>query len=431
MRIGPIKVVLTRVAFPMQLLLDQFAMPHLEVIPVSSRRDKKLFFNFPWELYRGDPNWVPPLRVVQKELLGYRPHPFYDTADIQTFLALEDGKPCGRIAAIVNHAHNRWYDEQRGFFGFFESIDSQEVAAGLLDAARAWFAERGIEAVRGPVNPSLNYECGLLIDGFDEPPWFMMPYNKPYYDRLLEDYGFRKAQDLFAFWGHVDMLESISKRLGSLSDNVQERFSLVCRPMDIRRFDEEIATFQKIYNSSLVSTWGFVPLSDAEVKKQAAGMKRMLVPELTTMAEIDGRPIGTMFGLLDYNPRIKAIDGRLFPLGFIKLLRKPRDIKRVRLISTNVMPEYQSWGIGIALVGRLVPDVLKWGIKEAEFSWVLESNDLSYKTLKKGGAKITKQYRIYDHGPLDTTANAKFMRQEEPTKEGGKQRVGASPIPES
>ncbi len=384
-------------------------MPQLEVIPVSSRRERKQFFDLPWELYRGDPNWVPPLRLVQKELLNYRHHPFYDDAEIQTFLALRDGRPCGRVAAIVNHAHNRQYDEKRGFFGFFESEEDDQISGRLFDTARAWFAERDIEAIRGPVNPSLNYECGLLIEGFHEPPWFMMTYNKDYYGRLIETYGFRKAQNLYAFWGHVDMLDEISRRLSSLSQNLLERFNLKCRVMDIKRFDEEIKTFLDIYNKSLVATWGFVPMSDGEIKSQAAGMKQMIVPELTTMAEIDGKPIGTMFGLLDYNPRIKAIDGRLLPLGFLKLLRKRKELTRVRLISTNVLPEYQSWGIGIALVARLVPDVLKWGIQEAEFSWVLESNGLSYKTLKKGGAKITKKYRIYDYGPPDTTANAKFM----------------------
>lgn len=388
-------------------------MPHLEVVAVATRHERKLFFNLPWDLYRGDPNWIPPLRLVQKELLNYKRHPFYDDAEIQTFVALRDGKPCGRIAAIVNHAHNRQYEEQRGFFGFFESTEDEEVTGALFDAARAWFAERGIEAIRGPVNPSLNYECGLLVDGFDEPPWFMMTYNKPYYDRLIKNYGFYKAQNLYAFWGHIDMLDEISKRLYSISHGILERFDLKCRTIDVKRFDEEIKTFLNIYNQSLVSTWGFVPMSEGEVKKQAAGLKQMIVPELTTMAEIDGKPIGTMFGLLDFNPRIKEMDGKLFPLGFLKLLRKRKELKKVRLISTNVLPEYQSWGIGIALVSRLVPDALKWGIEQAEFSWVLESNDLSYKTLKKGGAKITKQYRIYDYGPPDTTANAKFMKPDE------------------
>ncbi len=385
-------------------------MSHLEVVAVSTRRERKLFFNLPWDLYRGDPNWVPPIRMVQKELLNYRYHPFYDDGEIQTFVALRDGKPCGRIGAIVNHAHNRQYGEQRGFFGFFESIEDEEVSGALFDAATKWFAERNIEAIRGPVNPSLNYEIGLLVDGFHEPPWFMMTYNKPYYDRLIKQYGFRKAQNIYAFWGHIDMLDEISKRLYSISHSILERLNLTCRAMDTSKFNQEIETFLDIYNKSLVSTWGFVPMSDGEVKKQAAGFKQMIVPELTTIAEIDGKPVGTMFGLLDYNGRIKEIDGKLFPFGFLKLLRKRQQLKKLRLISTNVLPEYQSWGIGLALVARLVPDALKWGIEQAEFSWVLESNDLSYKTLKKGGAKITKQYRIYDIGPPDTTANAKFMK---------------------
>ncbi|MCC6494532.1 MAG: N-acetyltransferase [Pirellulales bacterium] len=387
-------------------------MPHLEVVPVQSRRQRKQFFNLPWQLYRGDPNWVPPLRIVQKELLNFRHHPFYDTADNRNFLALLDGQPAGRLNAIINHAHNDWYKEKRGFFGFFESIDDSAVAGGLFDAALDWFASHGIDAVRGPVNPSLNYELGLLVDGFNDPPWFMMTYNKPYYARLIEGYGFRKAQDLYAFWGHVNMLEQVSAKLGMLSETVIDRFKVKTRPMNVKRFNQELATFLEIYNRSLVNTWGFVPMSSGEVKKLAAGMKHMIVPELTTVGEIDGKAVGTMFGLLDYNPRIKQIDGRLFPLGFLKLFSNRKQLKRVRLISTNVLPEFQSWGIGIALVARLVPDVLAWGIQEAEFSWVLESNDLSFKTLKKGGAKITKQYRIYDLGPPDTTANARFMQQD-------------------
>ena len=176
-------------------------MSHLEVIPVSSRSERKLFFNFPWDHYRGDPNWVPPIRIVQKELLNFRKHPFYDDAEIQCFLALRDGKPCGRIGAIINHAHNRRYEEKRGFFGFFETEENEETCGRLFDVARDWFKEHDIEAIRGPVNPSLNYEIGTLVDGFHEAPWFMMTYNKPYYDRLIKAYGFRKAQDALRLLG--------------------------------------------------------------------------------------------------------------------------------------------------------------------------------------------------------------------------------------
>jgi GNAT superfamily N-acetyltransferase len=154
--------------------------------------------------------------------------------------------------------------------------------------------------------------------------------------------------------------------------------------------------FLDIYNRSLTGTWGFVPMSEAEVDHMAAGLKYLIVPELTVCAEVEGKAIGAVFGLLDYNPRIKQIDGRLLPFGFWRLLRNKRGLHRMRLISTNVVPEYQKWGVGMVLVAGLLPHAIEWGIKEAEFSWVLESNHLSYATLKRGGAKITKTYRIYD-----------------------------------
>ncbi|MEQ8837753.1 MAG: GNAT family N-acetyltransferase, partial [Lacipirellulaceae bacterium] len=289
------------------------------------------------------------------------------------------------------------------------------AAAPHPPPARPTYAQQANQKTPGPINPSLNYEVGLLIDGFHEPPWFMMTYNKPYYQRLIEDYGFRKSQDLAAFWGHVDMLEEVSKKLHSLGHSVIDRFELKLRRMNVKNFKEEINTFLDIYNKSLVSTWGFVPMSDAEVRKQAAGMRQMIIPELTTVAEVEGKPIGTMFGLLDYNPRIKEMDGKLFPFGFLKLLTNRKALKKVRLISTNVLPEYQSWGVGIALVSRLVPDALAWGLEQAEFSWVLESNHLSYRTLAKSGAKISKKYRIFDYGPPDTTINAKFMPEQPAT----------------
>ena len=161
---------------------------------------------WPWTLYRDDENWIPPLRRNLEELVGFRKHPFHDVADVRTWLAWRDGQAVGRIAGIINHMHNEKYAEKRGFFGFFESVDDQEVANGLFDTVRAWLGEQGIADLRGPVNPSLNYEIGLLIDGFDSPPTFMMTYNPPYYARLIENYGFGKTQDLYAFWGHVDML---------------------------------------------------------------------------------------------------------------------------------------------------------------------------------------------------------------------------------
>jgi GNAT superfamily N-acetyltransferase len=372
-------------------------MPKLTVKPVETSRERKHFLELPWEINRNDPNWMPPLRMNQQELVGYKHHPFYDEAERETFLALHDGRPVGRVAAILNHAHNRYQKENRGFFGFFESIDDQEVAAGLFDAARAWLAGKGITEVRGPMNPSMNYECGLLIEGFDTPPFFMMTHNPPYYQRLIEGCGFGKVEDMYAFLGHIDMLNTLDQKILFVYEECKRRFNVHLRKMDRRKFNSEVRLFLDIYNQALVGTWGFVPLSEAEVEHLAASLKFLIVPEMTAIAEVEGRPVGAQFGLLDYNPRIKQIDGRLFPFGFIRLLWNKKAIKRVRLVSTNVIPEYQKWGLGLVIGSRIVPDAREWGIQEAEFSWVLESNKLSFGTLKRSGTKITKRYRLFDY----------------------------------
>ncbi len=374
-------------------------MPDVVVQPVSSRRQRKEFLAFPWTLYRNDPNWIPPLRQNQAELVGYRWHPFYERNRIQTFLAYREGQICGRIAAILNEGHIERYQERRGFFGFFECVDDQEVAHRLFDAVRGWFSEREIASLRGPTNPSMNYELGTLIEGFETPPTFMMTYNPPYYARLIESYGFRKTQDLYAFEGHVDMLPKVTAKLGPIAEQIKEYCHVTVRPMDRSRFLEEVTTFLDIYNRSLTNTWGFVPMSDGEVRHMAKGLRHLIVPELALAAEIDGRVIGAVFALPDYNPRIKAIDGRLFPFGFIRLLRAKQEIKRLRMISTNVLPEYQLSGVGLVLHSGLVPKALEWGVEEAEFSWVLESNAFSRGSLEKGGAQRNKTYRLYDLDP--------------------------------
>jgi GNAT superfamily N-acetyltransferase len=371
-------------------------MSNLVIQRVATRRQKRQFLEFPWTLYRNDPNWIPPLRGGQKELVGYKPHPFYARNSVQTFLAYRDGAVCGRIAAILNQGHNTQYNERRGFFGFFDCVDDQEAANGLFDAVRMWFADQDIHQLRGPTNPSLNYELGLLIEGFDSPPTFMMTYNPPYYARLIESYGFRKTQDLYAFWGHVEMLPKIAQKLRPVAEQIIERYNVKLRSLDTSRFVADVELFLSIYNRSLMNTWGFVPMSADEVRHLAGELRHIIVPEMAMAAEIDGRVVGASFGLPDYNPRIKEIDGRLFPFGFLHLLRNRQAIKRIRLISTNVLPEYQRLGVGLVLMHGLMPKAIEWGLQEAEFSWVLESNKLSYGALKKGGAKITKTYRLYD-----------------------------------
>jgi GNAT superfamily N-acetyltransferase len=372
-------------------------MSSISIDPVSNKADQKAFIKFAWDLYAGDENWIPPLKMNINELLNYKKHAFYDNAEIQTFLARRDGKIVGRIAAIVDGWHNDYHKERRGMFGFFECIDDQDVANALFDRAKAWFAERDIFLMRGPANPSQNYEWGLLVEGFDSPPTFMMTYNKTYYGKLIEGWGFEKSQDMYAFMGHVDMLQKLDPKLTFVAEEAKRRFNVKVRRLNKKKFTEDVDNFLKIYNLALPGQWGFTPMSDGEVKATAAGLKMLIVPEMTTVAEIDGKPVAFVFGLLDYNPTIKKIDGKLFPFGFLRILFGRKKITRIRLISTNVLPEYQRWGLGLVLLTRLVPEVMEWGIQDAEFSWVLESNKLSRGTLERSGLNRDKTYRIYDY----------------------------------
>ncbi len=367
------------------------------VKPVSTRREQRQFIDLPWTLYRDDPYWIPPLRLLVQELAGYRHHPFHLTGEVATFLATRNGEVCGRIAGIVNHGHIQAYNERRGFFGFFESVNDLEVSTALFDTVRDWLAKQQIHAIRGPANPSMNYECGLLVEGFDSCPSFLMTHNHAYYEKLVEAYGFKKVQDLYAYVGTRDQLPSIEERLGPLIDQAQERCGAVIRGMTGTKNDGEV--FWDLYNRSFEGMWGFVPLTQAEVKEFVGTLKYLVHPQLALIAEVDGKPAGAVIGLPDYNPGIKKINGRLLPFGFIRLLWGKRSIQRIRVISINVVPEFQRWGLGMVLMRALVPKALEMGIQEAEFSWIAESNVLPVMAMEKTNVRRAKTYRMYDLDP--------------------------------
>lgn len=373
-------------------------MSAVAVRPVTSWSERRQFLNLPAEIYRNDPNWIPRLRILERELVGYSHHPFHETAEVQTFLAWRNGRACGRVAAIINREHNREHKEQRGFFGFFESIDDAEVASGLLNAVRDWLAERNTTLLRGPANPSMNYDCGLLVDGFDSPPTFLMTYNPPYYERLITGYGFRKAQDLYAYVGYKDQLPGFETEMGWLIDQAQERCQATIRPL-VPSSKADIELFLQIYNRSFEAMWGFVPLTKNEVAEFVRTLKYLVSTELALIAEVDGRGVGAVLGLPDYNPRIKRINGKLLPFGFLTLLAGRKDVRRIRIISINVVPEFQRWGLGLVLLRSLVPKALSMGVEEAEFSWIAESNMLPRMGLEKMQAKLNKTYRMFDFDP--------------------------------
>jgi GNAT superfamily N-acetyltransferase len=368
----------------------------ITLTPARSSSDRRAFLKLPYRLYQDCDVWVPRLQQSEAELAGLRPHPFWDDAEGQVFLARRGSQVVGRIVAMVNHAHNRRYKEQRGFFGFFDCENDPQVAKALFDGAKQWCAERGMTAIRGPVHPSLNYECGLLVEGFDLPPTFMMPYNHAYYEPLVLEQGAVVCQNLYAFDAHIDMLEKLDPKVKFAFTEVKRRFNVETRPLDHKNFKRDVLLFLDIYNRALVGTWGFVPLSNAELEFIAKGMRWLMVPALTSIASIEGKPIGVGWGMPDFNPAIKRAGGKLLPFGWWYLLQTKKQCRRIRLISTNVLPEYHGWGLGLATLERILPGALAMGVKEAEFSFVLESNHFSRATLERAGTKKTRTYRLYD-----------------------------------
>jgi hypothetical protein len=374
------------------------------VRPVASRRDRRRFQRLAWSIHAAsapapgarDPDWVPPILAQERQLLGWGNHPFFDHAEGVTLLAERDGRTLGRLAVLVNHVHNRKYDEQRGFFGFFECVNDAAVASALFEAGDAWLRQRGMTAVRGPVNPSLNYTCGLLVDGFDRPPCFLMTYNPPYYATLLESCGFAKSQDLYAYEMDTGLLAAITERYKPAVLAALERSKIVIRPFNKRKYQQEIQTYLDIYNRSLEGTWGFTPLQPREARHIASELRHIIVPQFAVFAEIDGKPVGALLALLDYNQILRKLNGRLFPFGFVRLLTGRKHITAARVMAMTMVPGYQSAGLSIVLMDNLVVAATHWGIERYEFSWVLESNANSRGTLERLGTKITSTYRIYD-----------------------------------
>ena len=372
----------------------------MQIIPARTWSQQKAFLDFPWKVYKDDPYWVPQLRLEQSGLVGFRTFghkdPFYERNESQAFIAVDGKNVLGRICAIWNRGHIDRYNDGVGFLGFFDCIDNTDVAQGLFNAAADFLKQRNCTVLRGPVNPSLNHTLGLLIDGFDSSPKFMMTYNPPYYEKLFEENGFKKTQDLYAYWGEVAMLPKVREKLLPICEQIQERLGATVRSVDVKNFQRDVEMFLNIYNRGLTNTWGYVPMSLKEIEEMAFFLKYLIVPELTAAVEVDGKVVGASFALPDFNPRIKAINGRIFPFRWVKLLWRKEEIKSIRVISTNVLPEYQMLGLGLVLLNALVPKVVESGITDAEFSWVLESNTFSRGSLEKGGAIRTKTYRIYD-----------------------------------
>jgi hypothetical protein len=367
----------------------------IQVRHAASWLDRRRFLHLPWAIYQGNPNWVPPTLWLERQLTGMSSHPFYKTGIAHNLLAFKDGKPAGRLTAIINHTHNQKYNDKLGFFGFFECINDPDVSKALFEAGFHWLRQQGMTAVRGPANPSLNYTCGMLTDAFDKPPVFQMTYNREYYPALVEASGFKKSHDMYAYEMPPDLLARIAERYKPAIYAQLDRPDLKLRPFNPKTIRKDMETYLDIYNQALEGTWGFSPLTGAEILNIAAESSLLIEPEFSVFAELDGKAIGGVFALLDYNKIFITLNGRLFPFGY-KLFTQRKSIHTARALCLTMLPGYQRSGLGIILLDDMMRPSAKRGITLWEFSWVLESNTKSRGSLERAGIGIAKTYRMYD-----------------------------------
>jgi hypothetical protein len=369
-------------------------MGKIKVTPVISKYELKQFIKLPWNIYKDYPFWVPPLIHERKKILNKEKNPFFQHAESELFIAWIDGKPVGRIAAIKNNLHNKYHSENSGFFGFFECINNQEAANRLFDEAVRWLKSKNLDLMKGPANPSSNNDWGLLIDGFEYSPSFMMPYNPEYYISLFSNYGFQKAKDLL---GYRISRESIiqNEKIKKVVEIAKARYKVTVREINIKNFESELEKVKYIYNKAWAPNWGFVPFTDNELNAIAHDLKELIEPSLALFAEVDGEPVGFTLTMPDYNYIFKKMNGRLFPLNFLKLITEKKNIEWARILTLGIIPEYRKKGVDALLYYTLLNNGIKMGLKFAEASWILEDNEMMNNSVLNLGGELFKKYRIY------------------------------------
>lgn len=361
---------------------------------VESTGDIDRFIQFPHQLYSDDSPWVAPLDSERKKFLSPETNPFFDHAEAEYFLALSNnGKTLGRIAAIVDHDHNRFHKESTGFFGMFECVNNVEVSTLLLDAAEQWCREKSMDLIRGPLSLSINHECGLLVENFDDPPVLGIPYNPPYYADLFRDWGLKKIKDLISLDLQLTQVPEYLQRAVSLIKK-RNRFSIRCLQMD--RFDQEMDVLWEIYNSAWEMNWGFVPMNHKEFIFTAREMKSVVDPRLCFIAEVNGEPAGFSLTLLDLNQPLKSMKGKLFPFGWLKFILGKRRINRSRVITLGVKKQFQRLGIDAFFYHATYKQLMEMNIFRVDMSWVLEDNQAMIGPIEKIGGIPYKRHRLYE-----------------------------------
>jgi GNAT superfamily N-acetyltransferase len=361
---------------------------------VPDRKGLVEFIRFPVRLYRDCPQYVPPLEYERKLFFDPRKNPFFRHATVRLFLAKSGrGETLGRISAHVDRNYVRFHNEATGQFGFFDSVDDPDVARALFGAADGFLREQGMTSVIGPLNFTTNDELGVLVRGFEEPPFIMMNYNHPYYDRLIRECGYGKAKDLYAYYGeHGGKYPDFIRRMG---DRILQAGRVTVRELDMKRFRQELRTVKSIYNAAWEKNWGFVPMTDEEIDHLAKNLKPLVDPSIIMFAYVDGKPAGLFIALPDYNLLLRGMGGKLFPFGFLKLLTGKRKIHRIRVMILGVVPEFRTMGIETVFLREVYRKSMARGYTGGEFSWVLEDNEAINRVIRRIQPEPYKVYRIY------------------------------------
>ncbi len=374
-------------------------MPNsVTVRPVASSGDRRKFIDFGYSLYDGDPHFVPPLRMDQAKILNEKKNPFFEHGEIGLFLAEDNGKVVGRIAAIRNGMHLQKYDDNVGFFGFFETVDDLEVSKVLVEAASGWLNERGLVAMRGPANPSLNDTSGLLVEGFDREPSILMAYNKPYYEKHLLDLGFERKMTMFAYYVHKKYIDITKLERGAAI--VQRRNpGLTLRTMDMKRYMDEAMIAKDIYNEAWSENWGHVPMTDHEFEHLAKDLKQVVDPNLVYYLELDGDTVAFSVTIPNLNQALKHVKGgRLLPLGLPTLLARAKlgGVYETRMPLMGVRKAYHGRGFDSLMVLETIKRGKEADYDACEMSWVLESNKVLVNALDNMGAVVDKTYALFE-----------------------------------
>jgi GNAT superfamily N-acetyltransferase len=362
-------------------------------VSVRPLRHPARFLDLQRRFYRGDPHFVPPMPAGEAWQLDPRKNPYFEHAEVEFLAAWRGELPVGRISAARDRLHDEFHGDRIGFFGHFEAQD-REAAGALLAAAADWCRARGATALRGPVDLSTNYRCGLLVEGEPGRPIVMMPHNPPRYAELIEGAGLRRAKDLLAL--HVTSEQMDLPRIGRVAERLRGKTRATLRRIDLRAFDREMAILWDLYHRIWERNWGFVPMTRAEFAAQARDLGKIANPALLHLAEVDGAPVGFIVALPDVNEAIAACNGRLLPFGWWRFLRAMRKVRTIRVITLGVVPEHRKQGIEMLLMHAVTENGLAAGFRACEASWILEDNADMLGPLQTLGYRPWRRYRVYE-----------------------------------